>query len=367
MKIRSRNDDFPSELPLEFPPLLDPEAADWQWPQPPFALRFELPAAGRVEPCRVDTRSGSVVDGEMLSIDIDAGRMQWRMGAGGSPISLPFSQIDRLTLTAPLQPSARAPGAPLERIPAAAQEREVRIVLAHRDAELVTRSAGYIENGWGLFLFAPVDIDRSLMRQFVPRGAWRELKFGPSAEELAMRHWVSGRKELLDALDRQATAPVLPLGEALMHLGLVTQPQVDAMLARQSPDKPQALGEMLVAAGLIGMADLQTAFGHKMGCPLVDLLRFPIDPDAARRLSLRAVVAHRALPILVDDNRLIVAVDRLSRLANLGSLQALAGMTVVPVMARKSQLRLALTALIQQDVWSQAVPAQVAGMLDTTY
>ena len=116
---------------------------------------------------------------------------------------------------------------------------------------------------------------------------------------------------------------------------------------------------------MLSSADLQTAFGHKMGCPLIDLLRFPIDPLAARLLPLRVVVAHRALPIMTDGERLIVAVDRLSRVANLSSLQALAGRTIVPVMARKSQLRVALAALIHQDVWSYAVPEQVNRMLDT--
>lgn len=358
---------FPARAPsgdttLDFPPLLDGNYSPWQWPDPPYAWRFERPSAERVEPCRIDTRSGGAVDGEMLSIDADAQRIQVRMSAAGSPLSLPFSQFYRLTLTTPLHPIARAPGAPLERLPAAAQEREVRVVL-DGGRELVTRSAGHVENGWGLFLFPPVDVDRSLRRQFLPRGAWRELHFGPSAEEFAMKHWIADPGELLDALDRQMSAPVLPLGEALLHLGLVTKAQVEAIAATGDATRP--LGERLVAAGMLSSADLQTAFGHKMGCPLIDLLRFPIDPLAARLLPLRVVVAHRALPIMTDGERLIVAVDRLSRVANLSSLQALAGRTIVPVMARKSQLRVALAALIQQDVWSYAVPEQVNRMLDT--
>lgn len=363
MEIRSHLPEPTAPAPLEFPPLFDANYAAWSWPAPPFALRFEMPPAGRVEPCRIDTTSGAVVAGEMLAIDADAGRIDFRSSAGGSTLSLPFAQFRRLTLTTPLQPVARTPGAPLERLPAAAQEREVRVLPAGGGAELVTRSVGHVENGWGLFLYPPADGERSLLRQFLPRGSWRELRFGPSAEEQAMQHWVTTKQGLLDALARQAKAPPLPLGEALLHLGLVTKAQIDAMVAHGDAARP--LGERLVAAGVLGSADLQTAFGHKMGCPLVDLLRFPIDADAARLLPLRAVVAHRALPIMVDGQRLIVAVDRLSRVANLNSLQTLAGMTVLPVMARKSQLRVALAALIQQDVWSHAVPEAVNRMLDT--
>ena len=52
---------------------------------------------------------------------------------------------------------------------------------------------------------------------------------------------------------------------------------------------------MLVAAGMIKRSDLRTALAHKMGYPLVDLTRFPVDPVAAAKLSHRLAVLYRAI------------------------------------------------------------------------
>ena len=95
-----------------------------------------------------------------------------------------------------------------------------------------------------------------------------------------------------------------------------------------------------------------------MGYPCVDLTRFPIDPAAARKLPLRMAVTHRSLPIHLDGNRLVIAVDRPMRTVGLQSLYALASFQVMPVLAAKGQILLALSALSDQDLWHDRVSIQ---------
>ena len=61
-----------------------------------------------------------------------------------------------------------------------------------------------------------------------------------------------------------------------------------------------------------------------MGYPMVDLSRFPVDLQAARKLSQRAMLEHNVLPLIESGDRLIVAVDDLARIPRLQSLQTLA-------------------------------------------
>ena len=96
-----------------------------------------------------------------------------------------------------------------------------------------------------------------------------------------------------------------------------------------------------------------------MGYPLVDLSRFPVDPVAVQKLPQRLALWSRALPLMIDGPRLIVAVDKPSRAVKLGALHAYAQLTVVPVLASKAQLILALSRLSQQDIWSQNVATRV--------
>ena len=160
------------------------------------------------------------------------------------------------------------------------------------------RTAGYVEAAAGLYLFTPVDEEAALQRVFVPRCAYSHCEFGPSAEEIAARLWIGSPAELLDAIERQERMPVLPIGQSLLALGLLTQAQLDRELAKPVGDRP--LGEALVAAGLISHTDLHTAIAHKMGYPMVDLTRFPVDPAAVAKVPKDIAAAP---PHVAADDR----------------------------------------------------------------
>jgi len=112
---------------------------------------------------------------------------------------------------------------------------------------MIGRTAGYVEAAAGLYLFTPIDEEAALQRVFVPRCAYSHCEFGPSAEEIAARLWIGSPAELLDAIERQERMPVLPIGQSLLALGLLTPAQLDRELAKPAGDRP--LGEALVATG----------------------------------------------------------------------------------------------------------------------
>ncbi len=289
----------------------------------------------------------------MVGFDAAARTVNLRTSPSGPVVSLPFRRFRRLSLTTPLRPAPRVAGAPAERVPAAGQEREYRLYLIGRAEALSGRTAGHVETAEGLYLFTPVDDEAGLLRVFVPREAYARCEFGPSAEELAVSRWCATPRELLDAIDQQQRMPVRRLGQSLLEVGLLTQAQLERALASQSSDEP--LGESLVSAGIISRADLQTALAHKMGYPLVDLTRFPIDPAAVAKLPRRNAVECRALPIMLEGDRLIVAVDKPSRVVKLSAIRAIAQLRVVPVLVPKLQLVAAFDRL-STDVWTQSSP-----------
>lgn len=333
-----------SDSDLSFPTLTIDEPPPWQWPMPPAsARRFAAPPAmGTPQPCQIENSTGLKLQGTMLDFDPSKRRLQFRAASGGSEASLPFMGLRRLTLTAPLLPAARAADAPKERAPPAAQERDYTLqqVGQATTVPLTGRTAGHVLAAEGLYLFSPADDNGALCRVFVPRSAYSRCEFGPSAEELAARHWIASPAKLIEALAQQERAPMQPLGQALLALGLLTQAQLDRALKRTS-DKV-ALGEALVDAGVLSRADLQTALAHKMGFPLVDLERFPLDPHALALLPRRLALSHRVLPLMLDQQRLIVAVDRPGRVLKLRQLDAYAQMPIVPALALKSQILVAL-------------------------
>jgi hypothetical protein len=342
-----------SDSDLSFPTLTLDEPPPWQWPMPPAgARRFaEPPALGTAQPCRIETLSGMMLHGTMLDFDPAKRRLQFRAASGGTEASLSFAGVRRLTLTVPLVLAARAADAPRERLPSAAQERDYTLQQVGHDtlAPLTGRSAGHVLATEGLYLFTPADDHGALCRVFVPRSAYSRCEFGPSAEELAARHWIASPAKLVEALEQQQRAPLQPLGQALLALGLLTQAQLEQALQRAGGKA--ALGETLVDTGMVSRGDLQTALAHKMGFPLVDLERFPLDPHVLALLPRRLAISHRVLPLMLDKERLIVAVDRPGRVLKLRQIDAYAQMPIVPALALKSQI---LVALNRQagDAWN---------------
>jgi hypothetical protein len=334
-------------------PVIDMEPERGQWPLPPFNWRHAPPPEGVAQPCTIETLRGTLVQGEMMSFDPTAGRLLFRSELDKSTGYVRFRSMRRLTLTAPLTAAPRGPRAPLERVPAAAQEREYRLELPGANTPQMGQTVGHVETDAGLFLFAPLEEETSLRRVFIPREAYIGVTFGQSVEERAAARWISTPDVLLLALERQRSMPVLPIGEALLNLGLVTPSQLDRALADQRGNVP--LGEMLVCSGVISRSNLEAAIAHKMGYPLVDLTRFPVEEAAARMLQLRVACECFAMPLMIRERNLIVAVDRPSRATKLHTLRALAELTIVPVLAPKNQIMVALGELAQRDAWSTNV------------
>ena len=332
---------------------------EWAWPLPPFAHAQSMSAlpSGAL-PCRVESAGGVTFEGELVEFDVARERMRVRVGRDGDPLWLPFSRMRRLTVLKPWTQARQAPGAPLERMPAAAQERDYTAELS-AGGQVAGRTIGHVRQRCGWCHYAPADGGHAVLRQFVPTATCTGVSLGKSVEELAAERWVATPEQLLAAVQAQLKATIRPLGESLCELGLVTQHELDrAVRAQAQAPNDQPLGEALVTAGLITGADLQTALAHKMGYPVIDLLRFPVDPKAVKRLSAAVMHEHRALPLMQEGNRLFVAVDSLGSVATLKSLQSVAGLDVVPVIAPRGRLSVALAAHIKSsDVWASNITA----------
>lgn len=322
----------------------------WHWPTPPFAWRHQAAVGDGAQRCRIETRNGAAVEGDLLDIDPPGRTLSFRTAVGGAAVRLPFERFIRLTLLEPLVPAATRAGVPSERVPAAAQDRDYRLHLTQTGAVLEGRTLGHVEAEEALYLFPPVDGDRSVLRVLVPRSAYARAEFGPSAEEVAAREWVATPEALLAALAEQARKPVLPLGQSLLALGLVTPAQLQQAL--DTPDGARPIGQRLVAAGVLSQAALHTAVAHKMGYPFVDLERFPIDPAALAKLPAKVMLKSRVLPLMIDGQRLIVAVDRPARLDKLQGLHGYTQMQLVPALASKPRILWALGKLSKGDPWA---------------
>jgi len=349
------------------------DVAGFCWPTPPFAI---YPAASQQiehEPCDIEGLNGRIMKGRLSFFVPDEEVAHIQVPPSRTTMALRFNQFRSLQLTRVFKPKAVTPD---ETDPHAS-------MLAHRASVpyRVTFTSGEIKEGLtmghaemdiGLFLFPPVDDAGDVMRLFVPRAVLGHFEVGARiGEVLVHSHAVSQEAveqavevqaqlrnqklgdilltqhvvtpdQLMDAIRQQSKMPMVRIGEALMALGLIDQHQLDDALERQKHDRSVPLGELLVQMGLVTRHDLQTALARKMGYPLVDLDKFPIEADALRKVAFG--VAHRLMvvPLLLRDGVLIVAVEDPSKRLTLSELEFITQCKIVPVLAMHTQLEWAL-------------------------
>ncbi|RZJ08580.1 MAG: pilus assembly protein PilB [Rubrivivax sp.] len=349
-----------------------PASDTFCWPTPPFAT---YPAASpqlEHEACEFEGLNGRLMKGRLAFFEPVEGLAQVQVPPSRTTMPLRFNQFRSLLLTRPCAPSVHAQGAdPHVQMLEHRAASDFRVYLKS-GGHLEGRSIGHVELDFGLFLFPPIDEGGTVTRLFVPRDAYSGFEMGPRIGEvlvasqalsladveqavevqqqlrtqklgdiLLTKHVVTP-EQLLVAIDQQSKMPMVRIGEALTALGLISQEQLGEALEEQKRDRSVPLGELLIKLNLVSRQDLQTALARKMGYPLVDVQKFPIEPEALRKIPFGVASRLEALPLLLRDSTLVVAVEDPSKRLTLTELEFLSQCKVVPVLAQHSQIDWAL-------------------------
>jgi type II secretory ATPase GspE/PulE/Tfp pilus assembly ATPase PilB-like protein len=348
-----------------------------QWPSasqddPTQRLQGSLwPEVASATDCEIEGLNGHAMVGRLVAFDPERGVLQLRLAAARSPIALRFEHFRRLTLTQPVPllpgPADAAPADVLLQRPPVPFRVDFK---DHRRWEGLTH--GHRDEACGLFLFEPLDTPGQVRRVFVPRAAFTQAEVGlrigealvaekvltpeQLKEALAEQQQLRQRKlgsilvvrqiitpeELHSAIAQQSRMPMVRIGEALTALGFINDTQLEEALAQQRADRSVPLGELLVKKGWVSRNDLQTALARKMGYPLVDVGAFPTEAEAIARLPYAVASRLPALPLLVRDGRLVVALEDPTNRRSIDELEFGAQCRVVPVLARVGVLQAAV-------------------------
>ncbi len=347
-------------------------------PQPGFPSGASLAAE---ETCELVGPTGSATRVRLVGFDPGTHTISLQTPQGRSAVEVRFEQFQRLDLLEPVRPLPLAE---------AADGRKYRPELYCLTYTSGRRSfgltLGVVDQAQGVFLFEPADEQAAVRRVFIPREALKALDTGPQVQALMLesvpgmapashlgqegpgpeRRADSGDakagaaatdpkdandardtlqerpsttpEELEEAIARQARGPIIPLGEALVALGQISAEQLQAAIVKQRAHRGVPLGELLVRDGLVTRQGLQAALVRKMGYPVVDLSKFPAEPQALTRIGKALATRLRALPLMIRQDRLVVAMEDPARAKALDEVEFAAGGKVIPVLAMSGTL-----------------------------
>jgi Type II secretory pathway, ATPase PulE/Tfp pilus assembly pathway, ATPase PilB len=179
--------------------------------------------------------------------------------------------------------------------------------------------------------------------------------------EILVHRQIVTAEDLFEALSAQSRMPMARLGEVLVSLDLIGQSQLDAALAIQQADRSIPLGELLVREKMISRDDLRSALARKMGYPVVDVHRFPVEVEALKRIPYAIARRLHVLPLAMLDGRLAIGVEDVTRRAALDEIEFVSQCKIVPALATQQDIDDALPVAYARI---GANPEPAAGALD---
>ena len=128
------------------------------------------------------------------------------------------------------------------------------------------------------------------------------------------------------------------IGEILVDQGKATEEQVDEALAIQKGD-PRPIGKILVSLGYISEDDLAQALGMRLNVEYVALFEDEVDPEVLGIIEENVLLQHRAVPLRIEDGRLIVAMADPNDVYARSDLTISAGYPITTVVAAEDAIR----------------------------
>jgi type IV pilus assembly protein PilB len=142
-----------------------------------------------------------------------------------------------------------------------------------------------------------------------------------------------GQQDFGSEAFRSQKASKLRLGDLLKEMGLVSEEQIEAAIARQH-ETHRRLGQLLIEDGVVTQLDLSRALARKFGVSFLDLTSTNLDSAAAGYIDEKLARRYGAAPIrFLDDDTLLVAMADPQNLLALQDLEIITGFTIQPAIA----------------------------------
>ncbi|MEO3713457.1 GspE/PulE family protein [Roseateles flavus] len=364
--------------------------AVFAWPTPPYAAYAPVPPSEAPQPCEILGLNNSRTQGQLLQMQAQERVAQLLVPPARSPVALKFSQFRALKLLQAIPAAPRQPEQPPEALNLDQRPRVEFKVRFTGGGELKGMTIGHHENALGLFLFVPVsEFDDAVRCVFIPRECVDSHDIGERLGDVLVKDQVARiedveavaqeqqklrsqrvgdillarqivtPEQLLQAIEQQAKMPMVRIGEALLAMELISYDQLEDALAQQRSDRSVPLGELLVRKGIVTRQQLQSALARKMGYPLVDLERFPVEPDAVRKLPFSVARRLEVLPLVLRDGRLIVAMEDPTRRDALDEIEFVTQLKVAPALTKVGSLQFALPATYDRFGSESIAPREI--------
>lgn len=134
------------------------------------------------------------------------------------------------------------------------------------------------------------------------------------------------------------SSPGRRIGEILVSRGKLSEEQLRAGLEAERAG-PRRLDDILLSLGFVSEEDMARAVAEAGGLEYVALTEDSVDPAAIPLLGEQALRKYAALPLKIENGRLVLAVSDPTNVLALDDLKTLAGRPIQPVVALEKDIK----------------------------
>ncbi len=360
------------------------------WPTP-YYYQFEEDLADfESEPCLVISDDGQKFFGDLALFSPEDGEFEIQDFNGGV-VSLKADAIDFLRLLNPVHliKNVSLIHEPHEDVFDASETQHYSVMFTN-GKKLEGETVGFAIDKTGLYLFL-VDMDGAAIRCFIPAVSIAHYQVGKKIGQMLIDEKIATHQEINSGLEKQEQMRSQKLGEYLTSEQIVTPEQLVEALGRQSGtvirlgdmlvqeklitseilhealdkqrmDKKTPLGDILIHMGVVSEEVIQSMLAKKMGIPFVNVKKFYVHPDTFHLVPISFISKFSILPLYHTDNTLVVAMENPLIWEPLNELRVITGLTVVPVLAARDDINFVINEMRSDKVRWQKIDDLAVGM-----
>ncbi len=132
------------------------------------------------------------------------------------------------------------------------------------------------------------------------------------------------------------------MGEILVEAGVISQEQLDSLLAEQVGSKPKRIGKLLVERGITSEEMIAKVIAAQLKLPFINLVPDAVIEAAAHQISGELARRHECIPIDGDLTRLTLAMANPMDLLAIDNVELASNRRVTPVVAVPSAIAAAI-------------------------
>lgn len=153
---------------------------------------------------------------------------------------------------------------------------------------------------------------------------------------------IASQAELRTALRHPRAAQRVALGELLALETKLSETGIFKAIKLQHDGRRDRIGKLLVELGRVNEREVYAALGRQLGMPFVRLAEFDIEPQALMSLPQHIIRGLSVLPLMLDRDRLVVAVSEPADVEALSTLHVAARRPIELVLATPEEIRTAI-------------------------